>query len=318
MRKHLAWVAFASGIAFIAAGQTLINGGRQISGALDAGDAASTRPAKTGTALPPTCVPGAQFFKTDAAAGQNRYFCTAANTWTQMTGSGGTGLTSPLTTKGDLWGFAGTNVRIPVGQNGQVLTADSTEAAGVKWAAAGSSVTKVLRQEALFFASSDSSNTARPAGGVSQPASNGATLNYSDQTAYRVPSATFAKGSADLSIYVTTWLPPNYDGGPISLSLARGTSWTPGAVVWKVQAACTAANGASNWGTPVDWATVTDTGYTGTPMYGTVSFGNFPGTCPAGAELTLILSRLCTNAADTLAATASANSLLLRYKVTLE
>lgn len=47
---------------------------------------------------------------------------------------GGGGLSSPLTTKGDVWGYSTTNARIPVGTNGQVLTADSVEALGVKWA----------------------------------------------------------------------------------------------------------------------------------------------------------------------------------------
>ncbi len=60
-------------------------------GALVASGAERTAPAKTGTALPATCAAGDQFFKTDAAAGQNLYFCTAANTWTQMTGGGGAG-----------------------------------------------------------------------------------------------------------------------------------------------------------------------------------------------------------------------------------
>ena len=43
---------------------------------------------------------------------------------------------SPLTTKGDLYGYSTTGARVPVGTNGQVLTADSTEALGVKWATA--------------------------------------------------------------------------------------------------------------------------------------------------------------------------------------
>jgi hypothetical protein len=46
------------------------------------------------------------------------------------------GLASPLTTKGDLWGFDTVNDRVPVGSNGTVLTADSTQALGLKWAAA--------------------------------------------------------------------------------------------------------------------------------------------------------------------------------------
>jgi hypothetical protein len=45
---------------------------------------------------------------------------------------------APLTTKGDLLVNDGTsNIRLPVGTNGHVLTADSALAAGVKWAAAG-------------------------------------------------------------------------------------------------------------------------------------------------------------------------------------
>jgi hypothetical protein len=41
---------------------------------------------------------------------------------------------SPLTTKGDLYGFSTVDARIPIGSNNQVLTADSTQALGLKWA----------------------------------------------------------------------------------------------------------------------------------------------------------------------------------------
>ena len=73
---------------------------------------------------------------------------TAANvTGTVAIANGGTGQTTqtaafdalaPTTTKGDLIVFNSTdNIRLPVGTNAYVLTADSTVAAGVKWAAAG-------------------------------------------------------------------------------------------------------------------------------------------------------------------------------------
>jgi len=41
---------------------------------------------------------------------------------------------SPLTTKGDLYGFSTVDARIPIGTNNQVLTADSAQALGLKWA----------------------------------------------------------------------------------------------------------------------------------------------------------------------------------------
>ena len=52
-----------------------------------------------------------------------------------VTKSGGS---SPLTTKGDLYTYSTTDARLPVGTNNQILVADSTEATGLKWAAASS------------------------------------------------------------------------------------------------------------------------------------------------------------------------------------
>jgi hypothetical protein len=47
-----------------------------------------------------------------------------------VTKSGG----SPLTTKGDLYTYSTTDARLPIGTNNHVLTADSTQATGMKWA----------------------------------------------------------------------------------------------------------------------------------------------------------------------------------------
>jgi len=40
---------------------------------------------------------------------------------------------SPLTTKGDLLTYSSVDVRLPVGTDGQILSADSTETTGLKW-----------------------------------------------------------------------------------------------------------------------------------------------------------------------------------------
>ena len=44
-----------------------------------------------------------------------------------------------LTTKGDTHGYSSTNARIPIGDDDQILTADSSQALGLKWATAGGS-----------------------------------------------------------------------------------------------------------------------------------------------------------------------------------
>ncbi len=57
-----------------------------------------------------------------------------------MTKAAGFDALSPMSTKGDLIGFSTLGVRIPVGSDTFVLTADSSQASGVKWAAPSSGV----------------------------------------------------------------------------------------------------------------------------------------------------------------------------------
>lgn len=50
-------------------------------------------------------------------------------TWVEVTSVS----TSPLTTKGDIYTYSTTDTRLPVGANGYILSADSTEVTGLKW-----------------------------------------------------------------------------------------------------------------------------------------------------------------------------------------
>jgi hypothetical protein len=61
----------------------------------------------------------------------NGQTCTLGSTCTVTAPAGS------VTTKGDLQGYDTAPDRIPIGSNGQVLTADSTQALGLKWAAGG-------------------------------------------------------------------------------------------------------------------------------------------------------------------------------------
>jgi hypothetical protein len=60
-------------------------------GVVDMSGSTHTTPAKVGVTAskPAVCAIGEMYFATDATPGQNWYYCTASNTWTQQTGGGG-------------------------------------------------------------------------------------------------------------------------------------------------------------------------------------------------------------------------------------
>lgn len=59
-----------------------------------------------------------------------KFLTTDGTNTSWATGGGGA---SPLTTKGDIYTYDTANARLPVGTNGQFLSADSTQTTGLKW-----------------------------------------------------------------------------------------------------------------------------------------------------------------------------------------
>ncbi len=147
------------------------------------------------TTLPATCFKNVVYnlTQTDGANAPGLYRGNAANACTSTGGGGGGGSTSPLTTKGDIWGYSTTDARLPVGSNGQVLTVDSAQTFGFKWAAAGSasSTYTINVKDAPYNAAGDGISVER-AGAIS---SGTATLT--------VTGASFVSGDVSKTISVT-------------------------------------------------------------------------------------------------------------------
>lgn len=74
------------------------------------------------------------------------------------------GTASPLTTKGDLYTYSTTNARLPIGTNDYVLTADSAQATGMKWAASSSGFTDPMTTRGDIIYKSSTATTRLPIG----------------------------------------------------------------------------------------------------------------------------------------------------------
>ncbi len=97
-----------------------------------------------GTAVSPLTLSG------DVATPGNNY----------VYGTNGTGVkgwytagsaSSPLTTKGDVYGYDTAPARIPIGTDGYVLTADSTQTLGLKWAAAAAATPRTTKRDVYTY-----------------------------------------------------------------------------------------------------------------------------------------------------------------------
>jgi hypothetical protein len=113
-----------------------------------------------------------------------------------------------LTTKGDFYGYDGTNLgRFPAGTDGQVLTADSTQTFGVKYASLASVSNLTTKGDILGY---DTGNNRVPVGTDGQvlTADSAATLGVSYQTPAGVPKGSviaWSPTAAGTSVIPTGW-----------------------------------------------------------------------------------------------------------------
>jgi len=102
---------------------------------------------------------------TTTGASTNDVLTWNGSAWVHQANAG----SNPLTTKGDLFGYSSVAARIPVGTNGQVLTADSGQTLGLKWAtpSGGGGVSTPIMVQSF----SGNGNTQNPSFSISAAAS---------------------------------------------------------------------------------------------------------------------------------------------------
>lgn len=143
--------------------------------------------------------------------------------WGKITGAP-TVYTDPLTTKGDLLARGASTTRLPVGSDGQVLTADSAQTLGVKWAAPGSApVSSVFTRTGAVVAASGDYSASQVTNAVDQ------TATYSNPA--WITSLAWSKitGAPSVASYQTPWL-QDINGNTFALNNAKGIGIGSGAV----------------------------------------------------------------------------------------
>ena len=121
------------------------------------------------------------------------------------TANAGFNALSPATTKGDLVAYSTVAARLGVGTNGQVLTADSSEATGLKWGDGGGGSGEINYidnpggedETTTGYAEYDDGASATPVDGTGGTASNITLSNSTDEILRGNRSFKIAKGAAD-------------------------------------------------------------------------------------------------------------------------
>ncbi len=141
----------------IAMGQTKLDLQNQTKN-VDFSTADSTRPFKSGTALPATCAVGEMFYNTNTASGANLYGCTSPNAWTPEGQGAGIAM---LAQSQDLVVTRTSSTTLAVGANCSVGTPCNVRFGGLSYSLIASATATVSAGTgiAFFYVSSSGSVT---------------------------------------------------------------------------------------------------------------------------------------------------------------
>ena len=112
------------------ANDLLTTGDLSVGGITATGSISASNLSGTNTGDEPTFAGSTEGLVPTSVGGTTNYL-RADGTWAEP--PGGSGYTSPVTTKGDIFTYDTDDARLPVGTNGQVLSANSTTATGLEW-----------------------------------------------------------------------------------------------------------------------------------------------------------------------------------------
>ena len=221
---------------------------------------------------------------------------------------------SPLTTKGDLYGYDTGDARIPVGTNDDFLVADSVDAQGVAW--------KTVKFQAEYWypaGANIATNVYGGSGWFSPSGGSGASVATRNGAAKNVIAGTTYLTASDRSSNVLIHLPSNWDGGSITFDfkLVGASGGTNGQdVQLNAETACVADTEAD----PAAWNTAT-TATVDIPTvlrHQTWSITPVITGCAAGETLWLYFQREGTHVNDTYASTLYVDGVVVKLLQTLD
>lgn len=134
----------------------------------------------------------------------------------------GGGGASPLTTKGDIYGYSTADARLPIGTNGQVLKADSTTATGLAWGTGGGAAIAPAMVAGRMYSgySGDYSDGFGQSGGMYTVPYYVPVATTIDRIGIHIPTTATAGVFAQLGIYTGETEPDTLliDAGEVDLS----------------------------------------------------------------------------------------------------